>query len=351
MKNEWKAFLVDAGAEFESGNEHEVATFGNPEREKRYTLTGNVLCDLSHLGLIKVDGDDAETFLQGQATNDIAKIDASTSQQGSFCNPKGRIMASYRMFRRGDSYFLLMPKEMIEAIIKRLQMFVMMSKVSIVDASSELVRFGVSGTQSATEIQTILGDVPTDLDQAMDISATTIIRIGSESPRFIVLGDLESASQLWSKLNVQCAPAGASSWRLLDIVAGYPTIYEATKEAFVPQMVNLELLEGVSFKKGCYTGQEIVARMHYLGKLKRRMYPLHFSADEAVKPGAVLFSAENKTQQPIGTVVDSAPSPEGGVDALAVVTIKFAAAESKVYLDSLNGAVAVVGLPPYELTE
>jgi folate-binding protein YgfZ len=336
MNNEWNVFLVDAGAVFESDHQN--------------TLTGNILCDLTHLGLIEIQGDDAETFLQGQATNDIAKINTSTSQPGSFCNPKGRIMASYRMFRRGDSYFLLMPEEMIEAMIKRLQMFVMMSKVTIVDASDGLIRLGVSGEQSAVAIHSALGDVPAELDQVMEVSDVTIIRVSGEQPRFIVFGDLENAKQLWGKLSKQYVPAGAASWRLLDIKAGYPTIYLQTKEAFVPQMVNLELIEGVSFKKGCYTGQEIVARMHYLGKLKRRMYPLHFSADESVTPGTVLYSAENKTDQPIGTIVDSAPSTEGGVDALAVLTIKYAEEGSKVYLESLSGFEAEVGSPPYELT-
>ncbi len=350
MKNEWKVFLAAAGAEFESENEHQVTSYGNPDSERENTLAGNILCDLTHLGLIQIQGDDAETFLQGQATNDIAKINASTSQPGSFCNPKGRIMASYRMFRRADSYFLLMPEEMIEAMIKRLQMFVMMSKVTIADASSDLIRFGVSGEQSAAEIKSALGDVPAEIDQVVEVSGVSVICVGGEQPRFIILADLENAKQLWDKLTAQCTPAGAASWRLLDIKAAYPTIYLETKEAFVPQMVNLELIEGVSFKKGCYTGQEIVARMHYLGKLKRRMYPIHFAADEAIKPGMVLYSAENKTDQPIGTVVDSAPSTEGGVDALAVLTIKFAEKGSKVYLGSLSGFEAEVGSPPYELT-
>jgi len=350
MKNEWKAFLADAGAEFESENEHQVVSFGNPDSENKNTLTGNILCDLTHWSLIEVKGDDAEVFLQGQATNDVAKVNASTSQPGSFCNPKGRIMASYRMFRRGDSYFLLMPEDMVEAMIKRLQMFVMMSKVTIADASDALIRFGASGEQSAAEIKSVLGDAPAELDQVMEVSGVTIIRVAGEQPRFIVLGDLDNAKQLWNTLKSQCVLAGAASWRLLDIKAAYPTIYLETKEAFVPQMVNLELIEGVSFKKGCYTGQEIVARMHYLGKLKRRMYPLHFSSDEAIKPGMVLYSAENNTDQSIGTVVDSAQSTEGGVDALAVLTIKYAEEGSKVYLESLQGSEATVGLPPYGLT-
>ena len=258
-------------------------------------------------------------------------------------------MGSYRMFRRGDTLYLMLPEEMVESTIKRLQMFILMSKVTIADAGCSLLRFGVSGADAETELKDILGKAPAEPDQVMVIDEVSVIRVRGEQPRFVLLGDVEDLKQIWEKLNVRGAPVGASSWRLLDIMAGIPNIYQATREAFVPQMLNLELLKGVSFQKGCYTGQEIVARMHYLGKLKRRMYRLHFEGDALPAPGTPLFSPDDDTQQAIGTIVDSALAPSGGVESLAVVTIQYADPEKPLMLESVDGRVAKLHFPPYEL--
>ncbi|HGG59114.1 MAG TPA: folate-binding protein [Gammaproteobacteria bacterium] len=349
MKAEWKAFLTDAGAEFNPDNGDEVASFGNPEREKRYTLTGTVLCDLSRLGLIEVHGEDAETFLQGQLTNDVTQIKPDTSHLGGYCNPKGRLLATFRMFRLQDTWYLMMPEELVEPSLKRLQMFVLMSKVTLGDAGCAMVRFGLSGHEAEAELKEALGDAPEAPDQAIHVDGVTAIRVHGEIPRYILLGELEAMQSLWNRLNVRGAPAGASSWRLLDIVAGVPTVYESTREAFVPQMINLELLEGVSFQKGCYTGQEIIARTHYLGKLKRRLYRLHVESDEPPAPGTEVFSPENETGQPIGAIVDAAPWPEGGVEALAVVTIQYADPDKPLNIGAVDGPAATLQLPPYPL--
>ncbi len=349
MKAEWKAFLTDAGAEFNPDNDDEVASFGNPEREKRFTLTGTVLCDLSHLGLIEAHGPDAETFLQGQLTNDVTRIGADSSHLGGYCNPKGRILALFRMFRIQDTYYLMMPEQMVEPTLKRLQMFVLMSKVTLGDAGCAMVRFGLSGQEAEAELKEALGDAPAATDQVVHVDGVTAIRVHGEIPRFILLGELEPMKALWNRLNVRGAPAGAASWRLLDIVAGAPNVYPQTREAFVPQMVNLELLEGVSFQKGCYTGQEIIARTHYLGKLKRRLYRLHLDSDELPEPGTEVFSAENQTGQPVGTIVDSAPWPDGGVEALAVVMIQYADPEKPLNVGAIDGEAASLAPPPYSL--
>ncbi len=349
MKAEWKSFLTDAGAEFDPVHDDRVASFGNPEREKRFTLTGLVLCDLSHQGLIEVHGEDAETFLQGQLTTDVSKIDEHTSRLGGYCNPKGRLLASFRIFRLQDTFYLMLPDELVEPIIKRLQMFVLMSKVTLADVGCSLVRFGLSGDDAPAELEAALGAAPAAVDEVIHVDGVTAIRVHGDLPRFVLLGELEPMQQLWDRLNVRGAPAGADSWRLLDIVAGVPTVYPATSEAFVPQMVNLELLEGVSFRKGCYTGQEIVARMHYLGKLKRRMYRLHIDMDTIPEPGTELFSSDNETGQPIGTLVDAAPWPDGGIEALAVVTIQYADPDKPLNVGAADGPGASLHLPPYSL--
>lgn len=351
MNTDWKTFLTDSGAEFGPEPVCEVVSFGNPEREKRVTLTGNVICDLSHLGLITVSGEDAETFLQGQTTNDVREITETTSSLGAYCSPKGRILASFRMFQRDDQYYLRIPAELAEATIKRLSMFVLMSKVSISDASNELVRFGVAGKDVSRELASALGEVPEEDDQTLTTHGLTVVRLSSSPLRYEVYGSTEDCRKLWDRLNVHAAPVGSSSWHLLEIHAGKPQVVEATSDAFVPQMVNLEAIGGVSFQKGCYTGQEIVARMHYLGKVKRRMFRVHTLSAEKPVPGDSLYSAADSTGQPIGTIVNSAPCPDGGWDALAVIVVKYVEEQAPLALDSAKGAELTLQSLPYELPE
>lgn len=352
MKPEWKTFLTDNGAEFSLDNENQVASFGNPVRENRVTVTGDTLCDLSHLGLIQVYGDDARAFLQSQTSNDIHQVGESQSQLSAYCNPKGRMLASFRVFQRSDTFYLVLPRELLEDTMKRLRMFVMMSKVTLEDADDTLVRFGFSGPTATRELEVALGaKAPVHPDRVTEHKGVTMIRAAGEIPRFELYGELDSLTELWSNLNVRAAPVGASSWRLLDILAGIPTVYRETKEALIPQMVNLEVVGGVSFKKGCYPGQEIVARMHYLGKPKRRMFRLQFDSSTAPLPGTPIFSSTDSTGQPIGSIVSSAPFPEGGYTSLAVVALKHVEQGADIYLESNTGPVAVLHPPPYEFPD
>ena len=348
MKPEWKTFLTDNGAEFSSDNENQVKSFGNPVRENRVTVSGDTLCDLSHLGLIQVYGDDARAFLQGQTSNDVNQVNDNHSQLSAYCNPKGRMLASFRIFQRSETFYLVLPRELLEDTMKRLRMFVMMSKVTLEDADDTLVRFGFSGPTASDELESALGGKPPgNPNEVTQQGGITLIRAAGDIPRFELYGELDAMSSLWDKLNVRAAPVGASSWRLLDILAGIPTLYLATREAFIPQMVNLEVIDGVSFQKGCYPGQEIVARTHYLGKPKRRMFRLQFNSSIAPEPGAALFSSTDPTGQPIGTIVSSAPHPEGGYSALAVVTLKYAEQGADIHLESVDGPTATLHTPPY----
>lgn len=321
MKPEWKAFLSDAGAEF---GDEQVEHFGNPERERRVVTSGDIICDLSHQGLIGAYGDEAAGFLQGQFSNDVLKLDADTSQLNSYCNPKGRMLACFRMFLRGESYYLSLPRTMVETVLKRLRMFVLRSRVTLEDADDALVRFGLSGPRAAEELSGALGGAPRAVDTVLHGGGITAIRVPGPHARFELYGDLEPMCRLWEKLNVRCAPVGAGPWALLDILSGIPAVTPATSEAFVPQMANLQLIGGVSFKKGCYPGQEVVARMHYLGKLKRRMYRISIETDEAPAPGTEILGAsagDGDEDQAAGRIVDARLHPDGKVAALAVLQI------------------------------
>ena len=326
MKPEWKAFLTDAGAEFDDGL---VAHYGNAERERRVVTSGDVICDLSHTGLIAAHGDEAAAFLQGQFSNDVLHVDSGTSQMNSYCTPKGRMLANFRLFMRGESYYLRLHRALVEPVLKRLHMFVLRSRATLEDADDALVRLGLSGPRAVEELMEALGTPPETDNTVVHQGDITVIRVPGPHPRFECYGELEPMMRLYEKLNVRCAPVGAGPWALLDILAGIPTITPATSEAFVPQMANMQLIGGVSFKKGCYPGQEVVARMHYLGKLKRRMYRVSIDTDDPPPPGTEVLGAatgSGEAPQAAGQIVDAQLHPDGNVAALAVLQI--AAAEA-----------------------
>ncbi len=301
------------------------------------------LFDLSDLGLIRASGDESEYFLQGQLTNDITEVTSERSQLSGYCTPKGRLLATMRVISHGGDFLLLMPRERLTPVLQRLSMFVLMSKVTLSDASDELQTIGLYG-DCATALPT--GDTPTVADDSVAAdNGVTIVRIAADAPRFLLIGSAGAITQRRQHLTETTTPATDQQWRLLDIRAGLPSVFDATIEAFVPQMVNMHLVNGVSFSKGCYTGQEIVARMHYLGKLKRRMYHVAIEG-ECPASGAELYSPQSQSGQGSGKIVMSATSEEGVCEALAVIEV--ANAETgEVRLDDENGAKLEILELPY----
>jgi folate-binding protein YgfZ len=226
--------------------------------------------------------------------------------------------------------------------MKRLQMFVLRAKVTLSDDSEQLARIELSG-ECATDL------LPIDPPQA-DNGVTSgdgycVVRIPGDRPRFMVLGEPGPIQALWEEAAQTAQPTGREAWALLDIRAGLPSVYETTSDAFVPQMANLQLVDGVSFTKGCYTGQEVVARMQYLGKLKRRMYRVRLDAAEAPRPGDELYSASSESGQGAGRVVAAAPSPDGGFEALVVTPIPSAEADDLHLHDTRGPALTLLGNP------
>lgn len=161
MNPQWQEFLQNSGAEIEN---NQVTSFGNPIREQRMVHTGLIICDLSHQGLISVEGDDAADFLQGQLTNDIRNVSEQHSQLSAYCTHKGRMLANFRIFKRGDAFFLRLPLSVLETAIKRISMFVLMSKVIIKDSSLNLIKIGVSGPKANVHLNEILGNTPQEVD-------------------------------------------------------------------------------------------------------------------------------------------------------------------------------------------
>jgi len=356
MNNDWKTFLEDAGAVFDNGI---VQDFGNPQREQQASVSGTVMTDLSHLGVIQASGEDAASFLQGQLTNDINQVDEQHCQISGYCNPQGRLLAIFQIFRFQGDYFLLLPSSLLHETLERLKKFILMSKVAIKDASDDWVRIGIYGKQASERLQPLLDSLP-DTQHSACVSAglcTLPVSTGSV-PRFLVFGPPADMQNLWNKLNVHLAPVGASNWGWHDIQAGIPVVYPETIGSFIPQMVNLEAFDGINYKKGCYTGQEIIARLHYRGKLKRRMYLAYIARDgfdTPPQPGDILYHDQaDQESKAIGHIARCQPAPDGGISVLAVIVIELANTGLKqghIHWQSTTGPVLEARPLPYATEE
>lgn len=334
MKPEWKSFLIEQGAEFDGST---LLHFGNPERERRILPQGAILCDLSHQGLISVTGIEAASFLQGQLSNDIQQVTAERAQLSSYSSPKGRAYTTFQIMQRQGVYYLSLSSDVLETVLKRLRMFVMRSKVVLENACESLVHFGYADPEGEKRLQAILGNYPKQTLDVIQVNNLTIIRQAASVPRFDIYGELDEARQLWSRLNVQAAAVGGIAWDYFDIEAGIPKITAASMEAWVPQMLNLHLIDGINFKKGCFPGQEVVARLKYLGKNKRQMYRIAIESIQLPTVGSKIQDAQGEE---VGEILNAVLSPSGDhIEALAV--LKIAASEQ-----ALNLAGSKVRLLP-----
>ena len=331
MNSTWQHFLRQQAAEIQDSV---VRHFSDAQGELAAAQNGTVLCDLSQFGVLKVSGEEAQGFLQNLLSNDVREVSAQHAQISSLNSPKGRVLASLLIRRAGADYFLHLPHSLCAAIHKRLSMYILRARVRIEDASDEVVCLGLNGENAAAQIQECFGPAPQDAMAVAHHDHTSVIRLGPQ--RFQLNTTLQHAPALWQKLSASALPVGSACWDWLNIRAGIPVILPTTQEQFVAQMVNLELIGGVNFKKGCYPGQEIVARMQYLGKLKRRMVLAHIESDTVPQPGDELYSADMEAQAS-GMVVNATAAPGGGCDLLAVVQISSRDTQT-VHLQSLQGA-------------
>lgn len=316
MNQTWREFLTQNGAHIEVDT---VTHFDTVAEEIKLAAQGTIITDLSHLGVIKAEGTEAQTFLHNQFTNDLKLVTAQHSQLSAYCSPKGRILTLFRVFMRGDCYYLAMPRDLLEATLKRLRMFVLRSKVTLNDAGDEMARFGLAGPQAESLLKAQFGTVPAQVDEAAQAGEVTLLRIPGPHARYELHGPAADLIPLWQAMTATIRPVGISAWRWLDIQAGVPSIFPQTIEAFIPQMVNLQAINGLSFKKGCYPGQEIVARTQYLGKLKRRMFRISAVTDRLPLPGDPILINEDNGERKAGEIVVAVPAATTGLEALAVI--------------------------------
>ena len=344
MNTEWREFLEQLGAQFES----EQVTDFSSNVDMNSLANKTIVADLSHFALIKASGEEAMDFLQNQFSNDIKDVTEEQSQLSAYCSPKGRMLASFRIFKQAEDYFLELSADLLEPTLKRLRMFILRSKVSLDDVSDDLSRMGLAGPQAESLLQSHFSSLPTETNQSVYENNCSLIRLAGEIPRFEIHGPATALKSIWSDIQSQAIAVGRQAWDWFDTRAGIPVINSQTVEAFVPQMVNFSTIGGVSFTKGCYPGQEVVARMHYLGKLKRRMYLAHVDTDTLPESGTELFTRTDTEAQNCGKIVQAQPSPNGGYDLLAVLQI--AHANDPIQLGSETGPALTINEDPYPVS-
>lgn len=342
MNPKWQEFMVERGAAVGPGD---LVRLADQSTLQGTAGSGCVLFDLSHLGLIAVRGDDAESFLQGQLTNDIRELSAAHSQLTSHCSPKGRMLAIFRVMRLNDAIYLQLPLERLADSLKRLRLFVLRAQVTLEDASDDLVRIGIAGERAPGELEALGLRLPALEGDMAQSDGIGVLRLPGRTPRFELIGAVGSLMATWERLAARAAPGSADAWALDDIRAGLPTVYAETVDAFVPQMTNMQLIDGLSFTKGCYIGQEVVARMQYLGKLKRRMYVAEVETDAPPRVGDELHAPASTSEQASGRILDARPLGDGRYALLAVVEIE-AAQSGEVRLGEKGPALRLEP-PPY----
>ena len=337
MVNQWLDSLRTAGFDAD------LESTGNAHLDAQRSATGTVIAPLAHLGLIKAQGDDAKSFLHNLLTNDVNGLAENDLRRAGFCTAKGRMLADVLVWRDATGVMLQLSADLLPAILKKLSMYVLRAKVKLSDASDTLARIGLAGPQAVALLQQHSLPQPAPMQKLGIAGGADGFVLGLGEQRFEIVIAADKVAALWQALSAGAQPVGIAAWRSLDITAGMPLITTPIVEAFVPQMVNLELIGGVSFKKGCYPGQEIVARTHYLGKVKRRMYRGHADVD-ALVAGTSVYAPETGDQA-CGTVVSCAPAAQGGVDLLFSAQSSCVAA-GEIHLGATAGpALKILSLP------
>ncbi|WP_192553049.1 YgfZ/GcvT domain-containing protein [Pseudomonas sp. IzPS59] len=298
-------------------------------------------CTLSHEGVLAVRGADAGKFLQGQLTCNINYLSDDRASLGARCTQKGRMQSSFRIVLESDGVLLAMAGELLEPQLADLKKYAVFSKSKLTDESASWVRFGLEHGDAA--LSSLGLELPSDTDSVVRHEGLIAIRVSPD--RAELWAPADQADAIKGKLSAQLTEAELNQWLLGQIRAGIGQVMPSTRELFIPQMLNLQAVGGVSFKKGCYTGQEIVARMQYLGKLKRRLYRVQLDASELPEPGTPLFAPSHGSS--IGEVVLAARA-EKNIELLAVLQAE-AADAGDLHLGTAEGPALHLLDLPYEL--
>lgn len=278
-----------------------------------------ILVDLAHVGLIRVSGADARSFLQGQLSTDLDKLTVQRAQLSSWNNAKGRVVTLLHVFLRDEDIHLALPRPLLTPVLKRLSLYVLRSKVTLTDASDALACLGLAGEKASALLAGAGVPVPSGFLDMTTQGLVQTVRLYGEEPRYAIMGPPQELRELQQRLHTSAAinPADTAAWALRRIVAGEPAVFPETSEHFVAQMLDLDKLGGIDFKKGCYIGQEVIARAHYRGAVKRHLARAESRSTLPLTPGAEIHSPDHDS--PVAEVVDARLDESGTWQMLLVV--------------------------------
>ncbi len=326
MKNTWQTFLKDQGATIQDDGNIE---FDNKDINVSETP---IVSPLSGFALFAVSGDDRHAFLHAQFINDLNLIEKPAAQLSAWCNAKGQVITNFIIINTGISYLLLFKQELKESVQKRLNMFVMRSKVTIEDISESSPLVDLANIEDLSSLGL---NIPTNAGEVHAVDGIVIICHPDNSGRYLITGSIEALIKKLPELNRKLS--SSSLWELLDILAGLPWITSTTQEQFLPQMLNLDALKSLSYQKGCYPGQEVIARLHYRGEVKKRLQLIKSDNELIVGDSVYLDNSENK----VGTVINSSAHLDGNYYALAVIELD----KVNDKLSSNNNEISILELP------
>jgi tRNA-modifying protein YgfZ len=298
---------------------------------------------LDQRAVLVFGGTDARAFLHSQLTCDVDRLAANAATYGAYCTPKGRALATFLLCPTASGYLMQLPRALAEPVRKRLAMYILRAKVQAEDRTSEHVQYGIAGPDAALVVERIIGAVPGTAHEIARSERGMAVRLPQDRYLAIVPQDQRDATERVLAETSQQRPE--SWWDALDIEAGIASVLPETQEQFVPQMLNLDATGGVSFSKGCYPGQEIVARMHYLGRLKERMFRARVAVAAMPRPGDKVYGSDLGNQA-AGMIVNAAPAGDA-YEVLAVIRLSSASA-GPVRLGSAEGPELRIETLPYE---
>ena len=337
MCPDWQEFLITQGGIVEDGvllgfSEYDNKTFDN------------FITDLSHLALIDVSGEDADDFLNGQFTTNIKQLAKDHLQFSAWCNPKGQVKTTFYIYRNETGFNILLPIELKDSFLKQLQMYIMRANVTLIDKSDELVRLGIqTNNKLVVELLESVPEKEGNISIQHGLHCLHVFSSDINSQRYILIGSVEKLIKLWQDFSQNSNTVGTSIWELLDIQAAYPWLSSQTTEKFLPQMLNLDLIDGLNYQKGCFPGQEIIARLHFRGQLKRSLYLATCSLDAQPEITDQLYISDHKNS--VGIVIN-VQAFEDKYYLLAV--IEKALIEHNLALRAPNGASLTLQPLPYK---
>ena len=316
----WQIFLESSGAEFIRIGEQQQLTRFSPPTTPAATAKDCQLTALTHVGMLQVAGPDSEKFLQGQLTCDVTQLTTAITGLGAACTPQGRVYSSFRLVKATDtpelSYLLRLNADNLERTRDTLGKYAVFYKTQLLDVRDQYVGIGIWGGDAAACLATVFDEIPETINEVVSTDNGWLMRVPGAEPRYECWLHEAGAETLWPKLAETAHCRAPDAWVLEDIRAGLAEISAATAEAFIPHMLNYQKVDAISFEKGCYTGQEIVARTEYRGKAKRGLFRLEIDTAEALAPGSEL---QSPTHSGTINVIASAAAGPDRQEALAVM--------------------------------